>query len=388
MDEPPGPPNELAESGQPVAPSDPNAKAGPSGFGPQAFLPLGRHLAYRIDFENEPRATAPAQFVVVTDQLSDRLDWETFELTEVGFGDILIVAPVGRTSYRTNVPVTLSGADLEVQIDIALDRANGRITARFATVDPLTELPPDVLTGFLPPEDGTGRGQGHISYVIRTKPVLDTGTEIRNIARIQFDFGVTIATNQRDPHDPAQGTDPNLEALVTIDAGPPSSWVLPLPAETAANPFVVSWSGQDDAGGSGIAGYDIYVSDNGAAWVVWQDDVTITSASFTGQVGHTYAFFSTARDPLGYEEGPPATADAVTTVVLELPAEVAIEQTGTSIALSWPESATGCVLETSDVLTPGSVWTEVTEAPVLSGGRYTITIEPVDSNRFFRLTRK
>jgi hypothetical protein len=105
-----------------------------------------------------------------------------------------------------------------------------RLAAQFMTLDPLTGLPPDVQSGFLPPEDGTGRGQGHLSYVIRAKPDVPSGMEIRNVAVIQVDFGDTIGTNQRDPHDPSQGTDPALEALVTIDAGPPSSHVLPLPA--------------------------------------------------------------------------------------------------------------------------------------------------------------
>ena len=54
------------------------------------------------------------------------------------------------------------------------------------TIDPSSGLPPDVMTGFLMPEDGTGRGQGFISYIAR--PGTPTGTEIRNIGQIQFDL--------------------------------------------------------------------------------------------------------------------------------------------------------------------------------------------------------
>ena len=43
----------------------------------------------------------------------------------------------------------------------------GQVYATFQSIDPNTELPPDVLTGFLPPEDGTGRGQGYFSYLVR-----------------------------------------------------------------------------------------------------------------------------------------------------------------------------------------------------------------------------
>ena len=84
---------------------------------------------------------------------------------------------------------------------------------------------PDALTGFLPPEDGTGRGQGFISYIVEPKTGLPTGATIRNIARITFDANDPIDTNQVDPHDASKGTDPAKEAFNTIDAGPPTSSV-------------------------------------------------------------------------------------------------------------------------------------------------------------------
>ena len=99
-----------------------------------------------------------------------------------------------------------------------MSRTRGRIRAAFQSFDPATSLPPSLLSGFLPPEDGTGRGMGYFSYVVDARPDLPTGTEVRNIALITFDWGETIATNQVDPHDPSQGTDPRKEALVTIDA--------------------------------------------------------------------------------------------------------------------------------------------------------------------------
>ena len=73
--------------------TDPNAKTGPTGFGTNGFITASGTLAYRIDFENETNASAPAQQVVITDQLSGNLDWAPFRLAEVGFGDQLIVVP-------------------------------------------------------------------------------------------------------------------------------------------------------------------------------------------------------------------------------------------------------------------------------------------------------
>src|SRR5262249_19208162 len=78
--------------------------------------------------------------------------------------------------------------------------------------------------------------------------------------------------------------------------------------------FTVSWSGSDDPGGSGIASFDVYVSDNGGDFTLWQYDTTDTSALFTGQMGHTYAFYSAAFDNAGNVQLPPADAQATTTV--------------------------------------------------------------------------
>ncbi len=56
--------------------------------------------------------------------------------------------------------------------------------------------PEDPLTGFLPPEDGTGRGQGHVSFLIRPKVNVALGTRITNTANIVFDTNEPIATNE------------------------------------------------------------------------------------------------------------------------------------------------------------------------------------------------
>jgi hypothetical protein len=80
----------------------------------------------------------------------------------------------------------------------------------------------------------------------------------------------------------------------------------------------VSWSGQDDAGGSGIASYDIFVSNNNGPYTLWRDDTTDTSGTFTGQVGHTYRFYAVAVDNVGHVESAPLAPDTQTTVVSSL----------------------------------------------------------------------
>ena len=296
--------------------SDPNEKTGPGGYGELTYVAEDALLSYRVDVENEETATAPAQRVEVTDQLDANLDWSTFALTEIGFGDTVINVPDGSQHFETTVPMTNNDKDFEVQINVGINAATGEVRAVFQSIDPATGLPPDVLTGFLPPEDGTGRGMGHFNYIIDPKRNLSTGTEIRNVAVIQFDFGEIIATNQIDPHDPSQGTDPAKEALNTIDASIPddASQVQPLPPTTTSTDFTVQWSGEDDPNGSGIGKYDIYVSIDDGPFEPWREGITETSDTYTGEIGHTYAIYSVATDNVGHREPMAQVADSVTFV--------------------------------------------------------------------------
>ncbi len=277
-----------------------------------ASSPQNTVFPYRIDFENAPSATAPAQRVVITDPLDPNLDWSTLQLTGVGFGDTNIAIPPDSQYYATTVPMTENGESFVVEITISLNPATGLLTAVFQSIDPNTELPPDVLTGFLPPEDGTGRGMGFISFIVDPKPGLPTGTQIRNVALITFDANPAIATDQVNDEDPTLGIDPTKQALNTIDSGPPTQQRRTPSARGNLDQLPVTWSGQDDPGGSGIASYDIYVSDDGGPYTLWQADITATSAKFTGQHGQTYAFFSVATDNVGNVQATPTSAQATT----------------------------------------------------------------------------
>jgi RHS repeat-associated protein len=291
---------------------DPNAKTAPGGFGTANFVRADGLLPYRVDFENDRTATAPAQRVDVTDPLDARLDWDTLEFTTAGFGDTLISVPPGHRHFRTTVPMRYNNRDFQVEIELDFDSATGRIRASFRSFDPNTFMPLDVLTGFLPPEDGSRRGMGHFSYVIRPDAGLPSGTAIRNVADIRFDYAAIITTNRVDPHDPAKGTDPAKEALITLDAGLPTSSVQALPAVTDTASFLVRWSGTDDAGGSGVAGYDVYVAENGGPFTRWLTGTQATSAVFDAQNGRTYAFYSIATDNVGQRQPTPPAAQATT----------------------------------------------------------------------------
>src|SRR5262249_14314087 len=161
-----------------VRPLDPNEKTGPAGFGPGQFIAADGIVPYRIEFENEARATAPAHRVVVTDQLDANLDWDTFTWADVGFGDVLLIVPPGSRHFEATVPLTQNGHTSQVEVELALDPQTGLLTAVFDSIDPATSLPPDAFTGFLPPEDGTGRGKGFLGYTVQPKVGLPTGTPL------------------------------------------------------------------------------------------------------------------------------------------------------------------------------------------------------------------
>ncbi|HEV8062957.1 MAG TPA: DUF4214 domain-containing protein [Gemmataceae bacterium] len=311
----PGGPGSSSISSKTANVVDPNALYGPAGYGAANFVAPDTVLPYRIDFENDPTATAPVQRCVITDQLSSSLDWTTFQLTGVGFGSIALNVPADSQSYQPAVPMTYNGNTFDVDISASLNPVTGLLTVIFQSLDPNTDLPPaNVLAGFLPPEHGTGRGMGYVSYLVDQKSGLPTGTQITNVALVTFDSNQAIATDQVNDDNPSLGIDPTKEALVTIDAGPPASSVTALP-QFSPGQFTLSWSGSDDTGGSGIATYSIFVSDNGGAFKPFLINTTSTSATFTGTVGHTYGFYSIATDNVGNVQATPATVQATTTVV-------------------------------------------------------------------------
>jgi RHS repeat-associated protein len=318
-----------------VTSQDPNSMTSPAGYGTANFVADTSTLPYQIDFENDPTATAPAQRVDVTDHLDPNLDWSTFQLTAVGFGSTYLIIPPGLQHYDTTVNLTENGQAFNVVISLNLDPSTGIFTTCFQSIDPTTNLPPaSLLTGFLPPEDGTGRGIGFVSFTISPKAGLATGTQVRNVAGISFDHAPIISTDQVNDQDPTQGIDPNKQALVTIDSGPPASTVAPLPAVETSPSFTVSWFGQDDSGGSGVAFYDIYVSDNGGPFAPFLLRTTDTSATFTGQAAHTYGSYSVATDNVGNQEATPAGAEATTLVESAVPTATALTSDNPSGSVS------------------------------------------------------
>jgi len=284
---------------------DPNDKSGPSGYDPEGTSDdeRDRHIAgdhplgYMVSFENLESATAATQEILISDQLDTNLDWSTFALDTIQIGTHTISVPEDSTSYTTEVDLRPE-LNTIVEVDCSFDSQTGMIEWYFKGKDPDTGEWADIL----PPntEDIDPRGRGWVSYSVKPKANLPTGTVIKNKATIDFEVDI--------PPEPMD----TPEVFNTLDNSKPTSQVAPLPATQTSTSFTVSWSGSDE--GSGVRDYTIYVSDNLGPFTAWLTQTTDTSATFTGSNGHTYSFYSVARDNVGNQEDLPTLPDATTSI--------------------------------------------------------------------------
>lgn len=292
---------------------DPNDKS-TIGYGPTHYVGLDQTIQYTIYFENDPAhgATAPVQELLITDSLSSLLDWQSFELGTLAFGETQVAVAPGQSEFT--YLATVPGDPYPVMITAGLDRQSGLVTWRLSSVDPVTQdLPEDPLAGFLPVNDASHQGEGYVTFTIRA--MTNATLVLTNRAVIVFD--------------PTYGANAPINTpIVTnvIDSLAPSSQVASLAAVSPAT-FALSWSGSDNPGGSGIASYDIYVSTSGSLFVPWLKAITTHSAMFSGQAGSAYRFFSIARDNVGNVESL-SSPDAFTRVEDQTPAPATSMQPG------------------------------------------------------------
>ncbi|MEL6108399.1 MAG: dockerin type I domain-containing protein [Planctomycetota bacterium] len=104
-----------------------------------------------------------------------------------------------------------------------------------------------------------------------------------------------------------------------LDSQVPSSEILPLSGSQVIPSFVVSVAGADPnlasgRRGSGIDGYEIYVSTDGGPYEFYQRLTGRTSTMFVGQENTEYRFYSRAFDEAGNVELAPPGFDAFTEI--------------------------------------------------------------------------
>ncbi|MEX2188779.1 MAG: carboxypeptidase regulatory-like domain-containing protein [Pirellulales bacterium] len=302
-DLPPSPPPPAPPPGQYYPPFvvsiDPNDILGPAGFGDEKWVTLRDPLAYTIRFENTADASAPAMLVTINQQLDDDLDFRTFRVDDFGFGETQIELNASQPYFQGRVPLA-DGSPYVVDVIAIIDILTGLVTWVFQTLDPATGEPPlDALAGFLPPNDETHRGEGFVSYTVKPKQSAATGS--------RADAEATIVFDDNEPID----TPPIFN---TLDAAAPSSNVEAVSNPAGTETFNVRWTAGDDAGGSALSAVDVFVSRDGRPFEPWLVATALTEAPYVGALGHTYSFYSVARDNAGNAESLPTTPDATTSV--------------------------------------------------------------------------
>jgi hypothetical protein len=310
----------------PVASLDPNDKVGSKGAGVQQYISGATPFRYSVFFANQETASAPAQRVLITDQLDlTNDDLKSFSFGPITFASQLLTPTPLQTRYSTTVDLRPT-TNLLVAVSGTLNPSNGLLTWNFQSLDPTTGKPPtDPAVGFLPPG-----GEGSVFFTVMPKQGLPTNTSIHNQASIVFDVNPAI---------------PTQKWLNTLDNDSPTSQVAALSATTYSPSFQVQWSTSDV--GSGVQDATIYASDNGAAFAPWLTNTTASSATYSGQVGHTYAFYSVARDLTGNVEAAKTAAEATTTVSPPIATTIAIG----APSVTYPASANVTVTVTSAMAT-------------------------------------
>ena len=286
-------------------PIDPNQLQGPAGYGAAAFVGVQAPWPYTIYFENDSNATAFASQVAITNTLDPSLDIRTFRISQIAIGNVTISVPTNQSFVQVRVPAPAPNpSNVVVDVTAGVDVAGNNIFCTMNAIDLNTgQLVANAQEGVLPPNTTNHIGQGYLVYSILPKAGVGTGTVVTNQASIVFGNNDPIATNP---------------TTNTVDALPPASAVAALPAAQVATNLIVAWSGTDDPGGSGVAGYDVYYRVNAGPWQTLLTGVTYTNTTFAAQPGNAYSFYSRAQDNAGNLEPAPLAGEAITFVSTNL----------------------------------------------------------------------
>jgi len=302
----PIPPGTKRTSGGAIAPeiADVHDKLTSIGTGTLHHILFDGTIEYTIRFENRSSASASAQYIQIDDLLNDKLDPNTFELKEIALGNNQIDIPGNHSYYHTRLDLRSTGQSLFVDIEAGIDMNTRMARWIFTAIDPKTGEPSeDPLNGFLPPNASGNRGEGFVRFQIKPRTNIESGSIIHNMATIIFDRNEPVDTPV---------------AYNTIDLSIPESRIEQL-SEPNHFEIPIKWGGQDTRNGSGIATYDIYVSDNEQPYELWLSQTTATSGIYMGSPGHQYSFYSIAIDKVGNMESPPAKPDVTVKLNNNLP---------------------------------------------------------------------
>ncbi len=269
-----------------VGSADPNDKSTES-----TWVASSGTARFRVNFENLSAATAPAALVQLEDQLAGAWLPGSVRFTRVNIGGY--EHQVSELNGLTSVADTGAAEPVAINALVTdIGDSSGTIVVNMQSIGC------DNCTGFLPPEDGTGRGQGFIEFTVRVRDDVPTGTEIRNTAAIRFDVNDVIVTN---------------ETLHYVDATLPMSDLSALPPASPPGTLITTATASDPAG-AGLRGWQLWMSVDGGQWAQATQETSDSTTSVTLSPGHVYRLSSRATDLAGNEEPLNEVGDAMTTV--------------------------------------------------------------------------
>ncbi len=279
--------------------SDPNDITGPDGYGTDKMVGINEKLPYRIRYENDPVfATVPAQKVAIDMPFDSTANMLSLRLGDFGFGDFIFSVPQNTTFYSKRLDVSDS---LGVLLDVTagIDVQNKKAFWILESIDPKTGMAPnDANKGFLLVNDSiTHRGEGFVTFTMLPKNTVNTGDSLKAEASIVFDINEAIKTNVWK----------NI-----LDAHYPTSFVNPLPAITDTNFIQISFTANDDAGGSGVKNLKLFVAKNNANYELIGTYSKDSIVNITGVEDDIYKFISIAEDNVGNVEPMKETPDTYT----------------------------------------------------------------------------
>ena len=384
-----------------VRPRDPNDKIGPAGIGPNRVVSSQDEMEYMVRFENFATASAPVQELIVVDYLDAGLDWTTARFKEMAYGGRIITPAVGSQSFviRDTPPADspaitgIAAAQMVVNASGSINPQMGRMEWRLTAIDTNTSfLPLDALTGFLPPEDGTGRGQGYVKLAVRPKSNLPIGTAITNIATIIFDGNDPINT-------PAVwniiGDIPPLAATIAylpgqIMAGTPFTYTVGLTNTGTSNVLSVILTNALPPGMTVLnttATFGSVTVTNGA--LVWDLGTLASGAGATLTITASATQSGTFANNFYYSGGSGLaiyTAPSDLVVVEPPRPQLTIRLLSADVELSWPTNASAFRLQSADSIAPAA-WANLTNTPAASADLYRVTIGAPDATKYYRLVK-
>jgi hypothetical protein len=237
---------------------DPNDILGPAGYGDGHFIGVGDVLEYKIEFENEANATAPAQLVKIEYVLDPGLDMATIRLGTFAFGNFSTSVGFASNRYSEIVDVRET-TETYVLLQAIPDAIGNKFIWIFQALDETGQQPTNATIGFLPPNNGT-TGQGYVTFRINIKNDVTDSARINANATIWFDENPPISTRT---------------IFNTVDRTPPGK--VAINATQVPGGILIQFS--SDEAGSGVRSFDLFdVSDPSLPPSVIKTDIQPSAA--------------------------------------------------------------------------------------------------------------